>query len=238
MRFDDSDVVAREYADEARFAVRRVVFSDFVEGPTAEELALEALHEAAPSRVLEVGCGLGAFAEQMNCELDAEVTAVDLSPRMVELTRERAVNALVADVHDLPFADDGFDCVVANWVLQHVPDLEAGLREIGRVLQPKGRLIAATFSAEHLRELYEWLQAPDVGDLEFSSENGAGLLEPHFDSVERRDADGIVRFPDRASLHAYLSSLIRGSELAERLPELEGGFEARSRQSIFVATNA
>jgi SAM-dependent methyltransferase len=239
MRFDDSDLVASEYADEARFAARRVAFSDFVEGETAEDVAVEALREVAPSRVLEVGCGLGVFAARVSREVDAEVTAVDLSPRMVELTREREVNALVADVQELPFADGEFDCVVANWVLHHVPDLDAGLREIQRVLGPRGRLVAATFSAEHLRELYDWLGASDVGgDLEFSSENGAELLEPHFDSVERRDAHGIVRFPNRDSLRVYLSSLIRGSELAEGLPEFEGEFEARSRQSIFVATNA
>jgi SAM-dependent methyltransferase len=238
MTFDDPELVAREYEDETRFAARRIAFSEFVEGQTAEQLAMEALREAAPSRVLELGCGLGTFAERLNRDLEVEVTAVDLSPRMVELARERGVNAIVADAQDLPFEDGVFDCVVANWVIHHFPDTEAGVREIGRVLRPEGRLVAATFSTEHMRDLYDWLGASDIGELEFSSENGAELLGQHFASVERRDADGIVRFPDHDSLHTYLSSLIRGAELAERLPEFQGEFEAQSRQSIFVATNS
>ena len=238
MKFDDLELVAREYEDETRFAARRVAFSEFVEGQTAEELAIEAVREVAPSRVLEVGCGLGEFAERMTRDLKIEVRAVDLSLRMVELTRERGVNAIVADAQDLPFAHGEFDCVVANWVVHHFPDPDAGVGEMARVLRPEGRLVAATFSTEHMRDLYDWLGASDVGDLEFSSENGAELLGRHFASIERRDADGIVRFPDRDSLHTYLSSLIRGAELAPRLPEFEAVFEAQSRQSIFVATNS
>ena len=52
MTFDDPELVAREYEGETRFAARRVAFSEFVEGQTAEELAIEALREMAPSWVL------------------------------------------------------------------------------------------------------------------------------------------------------------------------------------------
>ncbi len=45
---------------------------------------------------------------------------------MVELTRARGVEAVVGDVQDLPFADGQFDCVVAAWMLYHVPDLDRG----------------------------------------------------------------------------------------------------------------
>ena len=238
MRFDDPELVAREYASEERFAARRAVFSDLVVGEKAEDLAIAALEETHPARVLEVGCGLGAFAERVVHELGAEVVAVDVAPRMVELARARGVNALVADAQTLPFAAEEFDCVVANWVLHHVPDLERGLAEFERVLEPRGRLVAATFSAEHLLDLYEWLGDPTVGELEFSSENGAAPLSRHFAHVERRDAKGTVVFPDRDALQAYLSSLIRGRELADRLPDFAGELRARSRQSIFVADKA
>jgi SAM-dependent methyltransferase len=236
VKFDDPEVVAREYADETRFAARRVAFSDYVEGPTAEDLALEAVRDLAPSRVLEVGCGLGEFAARMSRELTADVIAVDVSPRMVELTENRGVDALLADVQKLPFEDGEFDIVVANWMIHHIPDRDAGLGEIARVLRPAGSLLAATFSIEHLRGLYEWLGAAELGDLEFSSESGGELLGHYFASVERRDADGIVRFPNRDAVYGYLSSLVRGRELAEQLPEFDGEFRARSRQSLFVAT--
>jgi SAM-dependent methyltransferase len=238
VRFDDPELVAREYASEERFAARRVVFSDFVVGEKAEDLAVAALGEAVPARILEIGCGLGEFAERMAHELEAHVVAVDISPRMVELAAARGVDAVVADAQELPFAHLEFDCVVANWVLHHVPDLDRALTEIDRVLGDGGRLVAATFSADHLLELYEWLSDSSVGELSFSRENGAERLRSHFQRVERRDADGTVVFPDRAAVHTYLSSLIRGSDLAERLPDFSGEFRARSRQSVFVCDKA
>ena len=234
MKFNDPELVAREYASEERFAARRVVFSDFVEGDKAEDLVLAALREVQPRRILDIGCGLGEFAARTARELAAGVVAVDISPRMVEVARARGVEASVADAQALPIEDGEFDAVVANWVLHHVPDFDRGVAEIERVLTDRGRLVAATFSAEHLLELYEWLDDPSVGELAFSSENGAEALRRHFARVERRDAEGTVVFPDRDSLHAYLRSLIRGPELAERLPAFDGEFRARSRQSIFV----
>jgi SAM-dependent methyltransferase len=236
--FNEPELVAREYASEGRFAARRVAFSDFVVGAKAEDLAVEALAEVRPPRVLEVGCGLGDFAERMSRELDAEVIAVDVSPRMVELTRSRGLHALVADAESLPFGNCEFGAVVANWVLHHVPELERGLAEVDRVLMDGGRFVAATFSAEHPLELYETFDDPNVAELAFSSENGEEALRAHFARVERRDADGTVVFPDRASLHSYLSSLIRGRELADRLPQFDGDFRARSRQSVFVCDEA
>ena len=47
---------------------------------------------------------------------------------MVELARARGVDARVGDVQELPFADGAFDCVVAAWMLYHVPDLDRGAR--------------------------------------------------------------------------------------------------------------
>ena len=67
------------------------------------------------------------------------VTFVDLSQRMVELARARGIaDAHVGDVQELPFADASFDTVVAAWMLYHVPDLDRGLAEIARVLEPGG----------------------------------------------------------------------------------------------------
>jgi SAM-dependent methyltransferase len=235
VRFNDPAAVAREYASEERFLARRVTFVDYVEGQNAEQLAFEALAEIGPRRVLEVGCGTGAFAERMLKELGADVVALDLSPRMVELARERGVEALVGTAEALPFRGEEFDCVVANWVLHHVPDLDRGLAEIARVLRPGGCLLAATFGEEDALELWELLGDPTVGELEFSSENGEAQLRRHFDQVERRDADGVIAFPDRRVVTTFLENVMRGAELIENLPEFEGEFRARSRQSLFVA---
>ena len=153
MSFDNPKLVAREYESEERFVARRVVFSDLVEGETAEDLAIEALREVDAARVLEVGCGLGSFAQRAEEELGASLLVVDVSPRMVELAQGRGLEAQVADVQALPFRDEQFDAVVANWVLHHVPDRDRGIAEFARVLRPGGTLVAATFSSKHLLEL-------------------------------------------------------------------------------------
>jgi SAM-dependent methyltransferase len=238
VRFNDADLVRREYASEERLLARRVVFKDFVEGPNAEDLAFEAVRETKPGRVLEVGCGPGHFAEQMMKELGAEVLALDLSPRMVELARERGVDARLGDVQNLPFGDAEFDCAVGNWMLYHVPDLDRGVAELARVLRPGGRLVAATFGEDHLRELWSLLGNERASAVEFNRQNGARPLEPHFARVERRDADGVVVFPDRAAVRSYVAATIRGAHLADSIPEFEGPYRARSRASVFVGTKA
>ena len=236
MRFDDPALVRREYASEARLAARRVVFRNFVEGPNGEELAFHAVLEAKPRRVLEVGSGMGEFAARVAAELGVDVVAVDLSPRMVELTRLRGVESHVGDVQDLPFSDAAFDCVVANWVLYHVADLGRALGEVSRVLRPGGRLVAATFGEDHLRELWSLLDYEKAAAIDFNRKNGAEPLARHFANVERRDADAVVVFPDREAVRKYVSATIRGSHLVDSLPDFDGPFRARSRATVFVAT--
>lgn len=238
-RLNDADLVAREYASEEQLG-RRAALVDYVEGPSAEDLALAAIAEAAPQRVLEVGAGSGAFAERLRRELGADVTAVDLSPRMVELARARGVPASEAHVQRLPFGDGAFACVAALWVLHHVPDLARGLAELARVVAPGGRLVAVAFGRENLAELYQLLEQPSLGDGGFSRETGEAALARHFARVERRDVDGTGVFPDRAAVERYLRSLVlmRGTEPLERLPEFEGPFRSRSRHAVFVAEKA
>jgi SAM-dependent methyltransferase len=234
----DPEVLRREYADESRLLARRAVFVDLVEGPRAEEIAFAAVAEAAPARVIEVGCGPGYFAERMRRELGADVVALDLSPRMVELARARGVDARVADVQDLPFGDGEFDCAVANWMLYHVPELERGLAELARVLRPQGRLVCTTFGADQLRELWSFLDFDKTTAVAFNGENGAEALSRHFARVDRRDANGVVVFPDRESVRRYVAATIRGAHLADSIPPFEGPFRARSRASVFVAETA
>lgn len=239
-RLDEAELVAGEYATEERFLVRRRALVDWVRGTNAEQLALAAVAEARPRDVLDAGAGPGSFAERLRRELGVSVVAVDVSPRMVEVARERGLDARVADIRELPFADASFDCVVAAWVLHHVPDLDRGLSELGRVLRPAGRLVAVAFGRENLAELYELLDQPGIGEGGFSRETGEAPLRRRFARVERRDAEGTVVFPDRDSVERYLRSLvvIRGSEPLERLPQFDGPFRARSSHAVFVAEKA
>jgi len=235
MRFDDPELVRREYATEAGLVARASVYQG-VAGPDAREVALAAVREAAPTRVLEVGCGWGEFAARIAEELGAEVVAIDQSPRMVELARERDVDARVGDVQELPFGDGEFDCAVANWMLYHVPDLDRGLSELARVLRTGGRLVAATNSLDHLGELWT-LGGRDRRDepVRFFSETAEEPLRCHFASIERRDVVSSVTFPDSDAVRGYVASSVVHKHLADSVPELPGPLVATRHNTIFVA---
>lgn len=238
MRLDDPELVRAEYASEAGLRARASIYGG-VDGPNAWDVAIEALREAAPRRALEVGCGWGEFAERVARELDTEVVAVDLSPRMVELTRERGVNAQVGDVQQLPFADGRFDCAVANWMLYHVFDLDGALAELARVLRPGGRLVAATNGLRHLDQLWN-LVGRDRGaePVRFLAETGAESLRVHFSRVERRDVASVATFATREDVQAYVRSSILHEHLADCVPTLEDSVTASCVAAIFVADKA
>jgi SAM-dependent methyltransferase len=236
MALNDPRLVAEEYASEKGLEGRAAAYApELVEGPDARLLALDAVAEASPRRVLEVGCGWGELAEWIARDTGAEVVAVDLSSRMVELARERGVDARVADVQQLPFADGEFDLVVAAWMLYHVPDLDRGLRELARVLRPGGGLVAVTNSRFHLIELRE-LVGSGPSTLSFARETGDGLLAPYFDRIRREDVDGTLTFADRAAVEAYVRASIAMSPFVDNLPAaIDEPFVARRANSIFVA---
>lgn len=238
MRLDDPALVRGEYASEAGLASRTTVYRG-VYGPDAVELAFAAVREVAPQRVLEVGCGWGEFAERVVREVGAEVIAVDLSVRMVELACERGVDARVGDVQELPFGDGEFDCAIANWMLYHVPDLDRGLAEVARVLQPGARLVAATNGLRHLGELWDLVGRDRAQEpLRFFAENAEESLRRHFACVERRDVVAPIVFESRDAVRGYIASSIAHKHLADRVPEFDGPLRATRVNAVFVAEKA
>jgi SAM-dependent methyltransferase len=233
--FNDPDLVAAEYADERRLAARRRVWNEFLEGPSGEDGTLATIAEAEPRRVLEVGSGWGELAERIASATKAEVIACDLSPRMVELAHARGVRALVASAQNLPFDDRVFDAVVANAMLYHLPDLDRGLHELARVLTDEGRLVATTFGAGHLKEVWELVGGPDI-DLSFSAENGEAILRRVFGEVDVRVGRGTVTFPDVVEVRTYVASTLTRSKLEDRVPSFDGPFVAHSHVAVFVAS--
>ncbi len=236
-RLDDPELVRREYADESRFAVRAAA-QQASTGPDPRQVALDAVAEAAPRRVLEVGAGRGELAERIARELGSEVTALDQSERMVELTRARGVDAIVGDVQSLPFPDASFDCAVAAWMLYHVPDLDRGLAELARVLVPGGRLVAVTNTDLNLPELWGRFGRHAVRTHSFNAENGADVLRRHFANVERRDVEGTVTFPDWAAARRYVEASVTRADLADRLEPFDGPLVCTRLVAVFVAETA
>jgi SAM-dependent methyltransferase len=235
LRLNDPELVRAEYATEAGLQARRSVY-DGAAAKGAFDAALAAVAEAQPRRVLEVGCGWGEFAVRIRDELGAVVVATDLSARMVELSAERGLDARVADVEKLPFEDGEFDCVVANWMLYHVPDLDRGLAEIARVLLPGGRLVAGTSSHEHLVELWSLVGRNRASEPpRFFAENGEEALRRHFSHVKRRDLRSEIVFPDVNAVRRYIGASVAHKHLAAGVPHFEGSLTATCANAVFVA---
>jgi len=230
---DDPEYVRRQYENEEGLRARKAIYGQ-IGGVDGRDVAFEAVREAGPKRVLEVGCGEGELAERLLTGLEIELVALDQSERMVELARARGVDARVGDVQELPFEDATFDVAVAAWMLYHVPDLARALTELARVLRPGGRLVAVTNYANHLSEMFN-LVGLERWDLPFGGENGAALLAPHFSRVDVRDGTGTVVFPSAEPIRSYLRSSARLAAYADRVPELDQPLLAHRRCVVFVA---
>lgn len=156
---------------------------------------------------LDVGVGTGDLAFAMlAASPTARVVGVDVSERMLTLVRERArrsragdrFEARIADAHALPFADASFDRVVAGFAVRNFGDLDAGLREMRRVVRPGGRAVILEFSRapnpliRAVNRLYTHVLVPRIAVL-FGGDAAAYRYLP--ESVDR--FPGAERLADR-----------------------------------------
>jgi 2-polyprenyl-3-methyl-5-hydroxy-6-metoxy-1,4-benzoquinol methylase len=120
-----------EGAEPERFAARR---------------AFLLAHVRAGERVLDLGCGDGAFAAQL-VAAGCAVTMADVAREALRRARVRVPGAQAVALEEgapLPFDEDAFDVVWAGEVLEHVADVVGLLAEARRVLRWGGRLLAST----------------------------------------------------------------------------------------------
>jgi demethylmenaquinone methyltransferase/2-methoxy-6-polyprenyl-1,4-benzoquinol methylase len=93
-------------------------------------------------RVLDGCCGTGDLALACVKAGAGSVVGLDFSPKMIERARRKSESVawIEGDMLSLPFDDGSFDAATVGFGVRNVADLEAGLRELARVLAPGGRL--------------------------------------------------------------------------------------------------
>jgi SAM-dependent methyltransferase len=169
------DAVARTYAEDvhqwsafAAEAVRRVPLS-------------------RTDRALDVGCGPGTLAFFVAPHV-ARIDAVDFSPEMIAMLRERAaregvtnIEAAVMDAQSLTFDDATFDVAFSAFAFFSFPDRARAFAELHRVLRPGGRACVVTWGPIERRpvmkigfdaaaEAFPHLPRPGKGDLQDPAE--------------------------------------------------------------------
>jgi SAM-dependent methyltransferase len=128
---------------------------------------------AAGRRLLDVGCGPGAFTAVAVERLGLEsVSAVDPVPHFVAATRARypGLDVREAAAEDIPYADDEFDVAASQLVFHFISGPEQAVREMARVVRPGGLVAACAWDfaegMEMLRAFWDaalsiWPDAPD-----------------------------------------------------------------------------
>ena len=109
--------------------------------------------------ILDVGCGMGRFAE-VATRWGARVVGIDLSAACEVAARnlgDRPFVALQADVLNLPFAPESFDCIYSIGVLHHTPNCEQAFKSLPQYLKPGGTIAIWLYSGYN-----KWYRFSDI----------------------------------------------------------------------------
>ena len=143
------------------------------------------LGPAPGDRVLEIGPGTGYYTLDLAewVRPDGQVDVFDIQQEMLDHTMERAAERGLTnlrptrgDARALPYGDDSFDAAVLVTVLGEIPDQDAALRELERVLLPGGRLIVGElFGDPHMVTLDALRRRAEAAGLVFERHVGPKL---------------------------------------------------------------
>ncbi|MCL5946857.1 MAG: ubiquinone/menaquinone biosynthesis methyltransferase [Chloroflexi bacterium] len=124
------------------------------------------------AQVLDIATGTGDLALELWHQGAATVIAGDFAVHMLQVAQQKlpeSIPLLLADAQNLPFADASFDCVTHAFLLRNLSDLDAGLREMRRVLRSGGRLVCLEITRPepgifaHLFNFYFYRFVPALG---------------------------------------------------------------------------
>jgi demethylmenaquinone methyltransferase/2-methoxy-6-polyprenyl-1,4-benzoquinol methylase len=135
--------------------------------------------DANAKKVLDVATGTGDLAIMFGKENTEEVVGLDISPGMLEIGKNKVVGEkldqkvkmIIGDSEKMDFEDGYFDAVTVAFGVRNFEDLEKGLKEILRVLKPKGTLVVLETSQpegvliKQMFRFYSRYVIPNIGKL-------------------------------------------------------------------------
>jgi len=147
LRFVDGQNYADNFGYQWQKFSRTQLLPDFAELNFRRKTGLR-VEDLKGKMVLDVGCGMGRFAE-VATRWGAKVVGVDLSSAAEVAVRnlaDRDFVAVQADVLALPFAPESFDCIYSIGVLHHTPDCEKAFKTLPQYLKPGGSIAVWLYS--------------------------------------------------------------------------------------------
>jgi SAM-dependent methyltransferase len=202
--------------------------------PSTEEMYRLAQFQSG-QRVLEVGCGAGTTAIEIASRFNCQVTAIDIDSVMLDRARINVHNAGLdgkvivqrADVMDLPFLDQMFDCVVIENVMILVNRARA-LQEILRVCRNGGRIVDHEFVWEQeppleVRRIFEQTISPysHFGDWsEFYRTAGLSNVEAVSGASNWLSPVGLLRDEGLKNILVMTGRLLSQRSYQQRMMEL------------------
>ncbi len=217
----DPDVLQEQYGSDDKLKLRQMTH-DVYSVPKFDFPAwvLSRLPWHGEETLLDVGTGTGVYVDPVRRTLpNVRYIGLDRSFGMLENHPDQP-HVIVGDALALPFPNATFDVVMANYMLHHVSDVEGAIRELKRVLKPKGVLVTATNSAATMPELNFLFQraivlltqsaaGAQIAPIHnaYSLENGTRMLARQFLTVVRYDLPSAFVFPHADPLIHYMDSL-------------------------------
>ncbi len=144
-------------------------------------------------KILDAGCGKGRYAALIKqYSPDAEIHAVDVSDEMLKHVPSNIVTRK-ASIQDLPYTDESFDLIYCIEALEHVPNPEAAIDEMVRVLRPGGRLVIIdkNVARQGALAIEAWERWFDINELNTLLTQANLRTKTEFIGYDGKTADGL-----------------------------------------------
>ena len=191
-------------------------------------------------KILEVGCGTGWLTELLSDV--GSVTAIDLSPRAIEIAKARGMDAelIAGDFFQQDFPARHYDLGICIETLFYVPDQAAFLKKFAALMKP-GALVGFSTINKFVYERSSDIGEPKEGQVRhwLSKAEMRKMLAPYFDliSIETlapRGDTGILRFVNSSKLNAILGKIFSHQSIKQAKEKLGlgGGIVIMARRKI------
>ncbi len=208
-----------------------------------------------PRCILDLGAGTGVFSKVLLRRYHkAHVVALDLAQAMLRHARRRGSwlhkpACVCADGEQLPFADDSFDFIFSNLMLQWCMDPEPVFTELRRVLAPGGLLLFTTFGPDTLMELRASWEAVDghthvnrftdmhdIGDALMHARWAEPVMDSERITVTYKELHTLMQDLKHLGAHNVTAGRPRGLTGRQRLRQVSEAYERFRKNGVLPAS--